>query len=112
MSRLRGFLRRMKALARREPGPLSTAKPTRLDEWRELIRCMLAADGYTVQGSSEKIAVGSRVSVWGTDQPFQNLGPASYEDALRQHRAYQEICNEQMDPPPRPSAEWRYYRFG
>ena len=50
--------------------------------------------------------------MWGTDQPFQILGEASYDDALRQWDVYNEISGEELDPPPPPSARWRYYKFG
>ncbi len=114
MSRLGGFLRRIKAAGRDDRTPVSPAEVvtrSRVDQWREFLQRMLAAEGYLVQGSSEEISTGSGVRMWGTDQPFQIIGPASFEDALRQWRVYQIICEEEMDPPPEPSADWHYYKF-
>ena len=121
MSRLRGFLRHgwgwMKAARGdddRSPASAAEATPSRprVDQWREWIQRTLAADGYLVQGSSEEMSTGSSVRMFGVDQAFQIVGPATYSEALRQFRVYQEICEEEMDPPAEPSPAWRYYKFG
>jgi hypothetical protein len=122
MSRVRGFLRRMKASGRVAPGPRedgampanaeATIAPSRVTKWREFIDRVLATEGYVVSGSSEEMRTGSSASIWGTDQLFRISGAARYEDALRQWRVWEEISGEKMEPPPRPSARWHYYKFG
>jgi hypothetical protein len=80
--------------------------------WREWLQRTLAADGYVVQGFSEEMSAGSIVRMWGSDDPFEIIGPASYNDALRQWRRFEEMIGdeEKMEPPRQPSAEWRYYK--
>ncbi len=124
MSRMRGFLRRMRASGRAASGPHehgsatpasaeATIAPSRVTKWREWIEHMLQTDGYVVSGSSEEMRRGSAARMWGTDQSFSIIGAASHKDALRQWREYEAICGETMNPPPaQPSAHWHYYKFG
>jgi hypothetical protein len=124
MSRVRGFLLRMKASGRAatsraehdNAAPASaeaTIVPSRVTKWREWIEHMLQTDGYIVSGTSEELRRGSVARMWGTDQGFSIIGAASHKDALRQWREYEAICGEKMDPPPaQPSAHWHYYKFG
>jgi hypothetical protein len=106
MSRLRGFLRRLRAArgARSEDKPSApgaaprvaaasavdtTPSRLRVNQWRDWLQRTLATDGYLVQGCSEEMSAGARVRVWGTDRLFEVLGPASHEEALRQWRVYE-----------------------
>jgi hypothetical protein len=73
---------------------------------------LLASEGYIVQGSSEQMRSGSSVRMWGSDDAFRILGAASYQDALRQWHVYEEIRGEKMEPPPPPSTNWHYFKFG
>lgn len=85
--------------------------PARLISWRECIERLLQADGYVVQGSSEELSKGSSMRMWGSDLGWRISGPASYQDALRQWKIYQETIGEEMESPPPPSSSWHYYAF-
>jgi hypothetical protein len=137
MSRLRGFLRRLRATraARSEDEPaaaqggaraalvsaedvtavapaVAPSRP-RVIVWRDWLQGTLATDGYVAQGFAEEMSTGSVVRMWGTDVPFEITGPASYNDALRQWRRFEKmIGEEEMEPPRQPSAEWHYYKSG
>jgi hypothetical protein len=138
MSRLRGFLRRIRiaraARSEDEPAAAHSGAPRaalvsaedvaavvpavapsrpRVIVWRDWLQRTLATDGYVVQGFAEEMSTGSVVRMWGTDVPFEIMGPASYEQALRQWRRFEKmIGEEEMEPPRQPSAEWRYYKTG
>jgi hypothetical protein len=89
----------------------ATSPPQMVSAWRKCIESLLASDGYVVLGSPQEMATGASTCMWGTDRPFQVSGEASYEDCLRQWRVYEEIRGEEMEPPPRPSARWHYYKL-
>ena len=124
MLRLANFLERRMKVARLEdkPVPASAGEqtalqrppraPTRGDQWRDCLERLLEEDGYVIQASSEEMAQGASVRMWGTDQPFRVIEGADYADALRQLRVYQEVIGEEMEPPAPPSAQWHYYRYG
>jgi hypothetical protein len=83
------------------------------DQWRDCLERLLEKDGYLVQPCSEEMATGAIVRVWGSDLAFQITGEATYEDARRQWRVWKEISgDDEMEPPPPESAQWRYYKFG
>jgi len=91
--------------------PETTSVPIGV-KWRKYIERILASEGYMVQGLSEEMPTGGRLRMWGTDQPFQIIGEATYEDALRQWEVYEEISGEDLEPPPPPSSSWHYYKLG
>jgi hypothetical protein len=99
------------ARAPARPSEDATAGASRVSKWMECIQRLLATDGYVIQPSSEEMETGSSVRIWGSDQVFEITGTASYEDAQRQWRVYQEISGEEeMEAPPPASAHW--YKFG
>lgn len=103
------------ARAARAPAPSeeATAGPSRLSKWMECIQRLLAIDGYVIQPSSEEMETGSSVRIWGSDQVFEIIGAASYEDALRQWRVYQKISGErEIEAPPPAPAGAHWYKFG
>jgi hypothetical protein len=119
MLRLCRFLRQTeKAAPPEEKQPASgaaeaTRAPTWGHQWRDCLEHLLASDGYVVQQSSEEMATGSSVRMWGSDLAFQITGEASDEDALRQWRVWVEISgDDEMEPPAPASAQWHYYKFG
>jgi hypothetical protein len=115
------FLQRMKAPPRQDdkPAPASateatetTSAPAGVLKWQKCVQRLLMSEGYVIQGSPEEMATGSSARMWAIDQPFRILGPATYEDALRQWRVYEAISGEKLEPPPPPSATWHYFKFG
>ena len=93
----------------RHPKPAPAADATRTAKWREFIDLMLGIDGYVVSASSDEMKTGSRASIWGSDQPFQIIGVARYEDVRRQWRVWEELAGEKMEPPAR---DLHFYKFG
>jgi hypothetical protein len=87
-----------------------TSAPTRVTQWKEFIRRLLATDGYVVQGSSDDLPIGSSVRMFGSDQPFRITATANHEAALRQWQIYQEITGEEMEPPAPASEHWHYFK--